>query len=172
MDYVRAVMRMDNTIYTVVDYVGGLTDIKNKCIRAIGDPMERFAEDALRMLRACRFAAQLNFAVDARTMLAINKLAPTIKKVSAERISAELLKIVSSSHPNNGLVPMVLTGLLNYLPISPIKENIADVARRFNVFKTTEPALGMAMLLTGLPANGNAVCLPARHHHEALERFP
>ena len=135
-------------LYTVTDYVGGLEDLQEEVIRAIGNPEERFKEDALRMLRACRFAAQLGFTIEANTLIAIQKLAPTIVKVSAERISTELIKIVSSPYPVNGLVPLAVTGLLDYLPIKPVKRGFADVLRRFSAFPTDDSILGMAMLLT------------------------
>ena len=106
-----------STFCVVVDHVKGFSDLHNKCIRAIGDPEKRLTEDALRMLRACRFAAQLGFTIAADTMTAMQKLAPTIKKVSEERTSAELLKIVSSANPVAGLVPLATSGMLNYLPV-------------------------------------------------------
>lgn len=83
----------------LVDEFDGIGDLERKVIRCVGDPMERFAEDALRMLRAVRFAAQLGFSIDEDTADAIRKLAPTIAKVSAERIAVELVKIVTSPHP-------------------------------------------------------------------------
>ena len=83
----------------IVDEFDGLKDLERKIIRCVGDPMERFAEDALRMLRAVRFAAQLGFEIEENTKEAIRKLAPTIAKVSVERIATELVKIVTSKHP-------------------------------------------------------------------------
>lgn len=134
----------------VVDFVGGRKDINDKVIRAIGNPEKRFTEDALRMLRACRFAAQLGFAIEAETMTAMQKLAPTIKKVSEERISAELLKIVSSPNPVAGLVPLAISGLLDHMQISPVKPGMVNILRRFSMFPTDDPAKGMAMLLCEL----------------------
>lgn len=134
-------------LMVIVDYVGGRKDIENKCIRAIGDPEKRFTEDALRMLRACRFAAQLGFTIAADTMAAMQKLAPTIKKVSEERTSAELLKIVSSANPVAGLVPLATSGMLNYLPVKAIKRVFTYTLRRFSMFPTDDAAKGMAMLL-------------------------
>jgi poly(A) polymerase len=74
----------------VLDLVGGRADIRARLLRAVGDPARRFAEDHLRMLRAARFAARLDFAVEKRTAAAIRKLAPRIRGVSAERIREEL----------------------------------------------------------------------------------
>jgi len=134
----------------VVDYVGGLDDIRNKNIRCIGNPTHRFTEDALRMLRACRFAAQLGFGVSMETSLAIDRNAALIRKVSVERITAELLRIVSSPHADLGLALLASTGLLDYLPIrDAVKPSLANAMHRFSTFPTTDQDLGMAMLIAG-----------------------
>ena len=83
----------------LVDAFGGLQDLEKGIIRCVGDPMERFSEDALRMMRAVRFSAQLGYAIDPATKDAIRVLAPTLQKVSAERIQVELTKLVTSPHP-------------------------------------------------------------------------
>ena len=83
----------------LVDLYGGVSDLKNQVIRCVGEPVERFSEDALRMLRALRFSAQLDFSIDENTFCAIQKLAPTLSKISAERIQVELAKLISSEHP-------------------------------------------------------------------------
>ena len=83
----------------IVDEFDGIGDLENKIIRCVGNPMERFSEDALRMLRAVRFAAQLGFTIEEETRQAIRKLAPTLEKVSKERIAVELVKILVSDHP-------------------------------------------------------------------------
>ena len=84
----------------LVDLYGGMEDLQRKRIRCVGDPMERFQEDALRILRAVRFSAQLNFCIEEETWEAIKKLAPTLSKISAERICAELMKLLLSAHPD------------------------------------------------------------------------
>jgi tRNA nucleotidyltransferase (CCA-adding enzyme) len=83
----------------LVDRFGGMMDLQNRIIRCVGNPEERFSEDALRMLRAVRFSAQLGFSIDEDTRQAIKKLAPALKKISAERIQAELIKLLTSNHP-------------------------------------------------------------------------
>ncbi len=83
----------------LVDEFDGLGDLRRKRIRCVGDPRQRFTEDALRMLRAVRFAAQLDFTLDRETAAAIRELAPNLKKVSAERVRAELMKTICSVHP-------------------------------------------------------------------------
>src|SRR5271155_617847 len=89
----------------IIDHVGGQADIDLSVIRAIGDPNVRFAEDALRMIRAVRFAAQLRFDIEIRTYEAIQANAGLLKVISRERIAAELFKILSSPFPLKGIVP-------------------------------------------------------------------
>lgn len=84
----------------LVDLFGGLADLEAGVIRCVGDAAQRFTEDALRMMRAVRFSAQLGFAIAQETKAAIRELAPGIRQVSAERIQAELVKLVTSPHPD------------------------------------------------------------------------
>lgn len=83
----------------LVDAFNGKGDLESGIIRCVGNPKERFSEDALRMMRAIRFAAQLGFEIDLETRAAIYELAPNIGKVSAERIMTELTKLLVSNHP-------------------------------------------------------------------------
>lgn len=83
----------------LVDAFDGIGDLNRGVIRCVGDAAERFGEDALRMLRAVRFAAQLGFVVEEKTRLAIWELASNLQKVSAERIQVELTKLLLSDHP-------------------------------------------------------------------------
>ena len=99
------------------DGVGGQTDLRAKLIRTIGAPEERFAEDHLRLLRAVRFAAQLNFDVDPDTLSALRRLAPSICRVSAERIREELQKLFAPPHAARGLV--LLRDSLLLTPVFP-----------------------------------------------------
>lgn len=84
----------------LVDIYGGLADIKAGVIRCVGDAKERFTEDALRMMRAVRFSAQLGYRIDEDTRTAMTELAPNLQKISAERIQTELVKLVVSPHPD------------------------------------------------------------------------
>ena len=97
------------------DWVGGEKDLRSKIIRTIGNPDERFGEDHLRMLRAVRFAAQLNFEIEPQTFEAIQTLAQKIKIISAERIRDELLKLFCPPHAARGLVLLRDSGLLEHL---------------------------------------------------------
>lgn len=83
----------------LVDRFGGELDIERKLIRCVGDPRERFAEDALRMMRAVRFSAQLGYEIEQETKEAIREMAESLRRISAERIMAELIKLVLSPYP-------------------------------------------------------------------------
>lgn len=84
----------------LVDIFGGMEDLKNQTIRCVGNAKERFGEDALRILRAVRFAAQLGFRIEEETKKGIVELAPTLKNISAERIQVELIKMLTSKNPD------------------------------------------------------------------------
>lgn len=94
----------------LVDAFDGVGDLKRGVIRCVGEAKERFSEDALRMLRAVRFAAQLGFTIEAETIEAMELLAGNIAKVSAERIQVELVKLLVSDHPEK-LLTAYETGL-------------------------------------------------------------
>jgi len=97
----------------IIDLHNGLDDLNAKTIRAIGNPIERFSEDALRMLRACRFASKLGFDIDKNTLDAMKKLHENVKAVSAERIKEELFRLIDGTNPRKGIEAMRLTYLLD-----------------------------------------------------------
>lgn len=99
----------------IVDRHGGMNDLENRIIKAIGQPMDRFSEDALRILRGCRFASKLNFSIERTTYDAMCRLAPTLRSVSGERIRVELEKIIGGSTPLIGLNLMKESGILAVL---------------------------------------------------------
>lgn len=84
----------------LVDLYGGVYDLNDKVIRCVGNPIERFSEDALRMLRAIRFSGVLGFEIENETLQAIEKLKENIRLVSKERIQVELVKLITSDYPN------------------------------------------------------------------------
>ncbi len=88
-----------NDLAGLVDLYGGMEDLQKKSIRCVGNPKERFGEDALRILRAVRFSAQLGFGIEEETLRAVQDLAPTLKQISAERIAVELTKLLVSDRP-------------------------------------------------------------------------
>ena len=97
----------------IIDMHDGMKDLRKRIIRAIGDPEERFGEDALRMMRACRFSSQLGFSIEDRTAAAMKDLHSTISKVSAERIKEELWKLIAGPYPEKGLEAMRLSGIMD-----------------------------------------------------------
>ena len=116
-DFTINAIAYDPTTAELVDEFGGLKDLRSKLIRAVGDPVERFSEDGLRPLRACRFAAKLNFRVEPATFKAISKCLKTAKKVSVERVHDELMKMMEAEKPSIGIELMRSSGLLKlYIP--------------------------------------------------------
>jgi len=98
----------------LVDIFGGMRDLEEGMVRCVGKAGERFGEDALRILRAVRFSAQLGFEVEAETQAAIRELVPTLGYISAERIQAELVKLLVSPHPEKmkDLYEMGITAII------------------------------------------------------------
>ncbi|MBN2684505.1 MAG: CCA tRNA nucleotidyltransferase [Pontiellaceae bacterium] len=100
----------------LIDYVGGQRDLEERKIVAIGDPVERFREDHLRMLRAVRFTHTLGFEIDAETDRSIREMAHLILRISAERIENELSRtLTESARPGDALRHLVRSGLLEYI---------------------------------------------------------
>lgn len=99
----------------IIDPFDGEKDLTNKLIRAVGDANKRFGEDALRMMRAIRIAAQLGFSIEAKTLAAINKNSSLINQIAEERIRDELLKILASPFPKDGVLMLFASGLLQYI---------------------------------------------------------
>jgi len=99
----------------VVDPFSGQKDLEKKIIRAVGNPKERFKEDALRLMRAIRFATQLGFSIEKETLLAITEDASLIQNIASERIKVELMKILESEYPYDGILLLKNTGLLHYI---------------------------------------------------------
>ena len=105
-------MLLDPVSGEVLDFVGGRKDLEAKIVRAIGDPERRFAEDKLRMLRAVRFAARLEYAIEPGTFAAIQKLAGEISAVSRERVRDELTRMLTEGHARRALLLLDESGLL------------------------------------------------------------
>lgn len=99
----------------VVDPFDGQTDLKSGIISAVGDPNQRFKEDALRLMRAIRIATQLNFEIEEKTFQAIKDNVPLIKEIAWERIRDELFKLLSSDDPYLGIVKLREAGILQII---------------------------------------------------------
>lgn len=115
------IMRRDFTIngiaynyntFELIDYCGGIQDLEDHVIKAIGSPEKRLSEDGLRGYRACRFAAKLNFQIDRSTLKAIKTTLDVSSLVSVERIRDEIMKLMGSPKPSIGIEYMRMTGLL------------------------------------------------------------
>ncbi len=99
----------------IIDPLGGMRDIVRGVIRAVGNPDDRFREDPLRVLRAVRFAAQLNFDIDRDTAAAIRRQATGLGTISAERIGAELQLIMTADRPHRAVVTLLELGLMSFV---------------------------------------------------------
>jgi poly(A) polymerase len=111
-DFTINAMLLDPETNEVLDFVGGRADLQHGIVRAIGDPEKRFREDHLRMLRAVRFAARLNFEIDPETEAAIIRLYPLIRDVSAERVRDEIVRILTEGGARRGFEMLDRTQLL------------------------------------------------------------
>ncbi len=120
----------------IVDYYGGIADLENKILRAVGEPEKRFKEDALRILRLFRFASQLEFVIEKNTLNAALKLQNGLENISRERIFTELKKAATGKNPK-ALSPLILSGGLSFLGITEISD-----------FKTKNPDLALFGLLS------------------------
>jgi len=157
-DFTINAMAIDVRNGNIIDAHGGMEDIKKGIIRAIGNPDERFAEDGLRILRACRFAAQLDFQIEPVTLQGMIHNRDHLKNISKERIRDELLKTMTAEHPSIAFLYMRKTEILEYV-LPELLEGV-DMEQRdrhqFDVFHHAlyscdfmekDPVLRMAALL-------------------------
>lgn len=122
---------------TLVDYYGGIEDLKAKRLATVGNAHERFNEDALRMMRAVRLAAELNFAIDSTTMTAIAENNLLLKRISIERVAAEFCRIIASSEPMQGIIFLERLGLLVHV-IPELRDGITCEQGGIHVFDVFE----------------------------------
>jgi tRNA nucleotidyltransferase (CCA-adding enzyme) len=130
-DFTVNALAWDPVARTLVDPHGGLADLEARVIRAVGDPAARFGEDGLRCMRAVRFAATLEMALDPATQAAIPGALATFRKVSAERVRDELTKLLLAGRPSLGLELMRETGLLGEV-IPELLEGVGLAQNRFH----------------------------------------
>jgi tRNA nucleotidyltransferase (CCA-adding enzyme) len=146
----------------LIDVVGGRNDLEAKIIRTVGDPDERFREDALRMMRAIRIASQLQFTIAPETMLSVTANAALIMEISWERIRDELLKILATDYPSEGILLLRNAGLLAHIlpeldrafgveQKSPERHHLYDVGthliQSLKFAPTADPLIRLATLL-------------------------
>ena len=108
-------LRIKNHELRIIDPYGGEEDLKNKIIRAVGDPAKRFKEDALRLMRAIRFASQLGFEIEEKTLAEISNDSELLAEIAKERVRDELVKILASNFPYEGVMLLKNTGLLSQI---------------------------------------------------------
>ncbi|HKC14684.1 MAG TPA: CCA tRNA nucleotidyltransferase [Patescibacteria group bacterium] len=114
-DFTINAMAMDLDSGKIIDPFEGEKDLENKIIKAVGDPSLRFKEDALRLLRAVRIATQLNFKIEDKTWEELKKDAKLLEEISKERVRIELIKILESENPYEGIILLEKAGLLQYI---------------------------------------------------------
>lgn len=150
----------------IVDAFGGMEDLKAGVIRCVGNPIDRFTEDALRILRAIRFSAQLGFEIEPETYEAIKIMAPNLKQISRERILVELTKLLLSAHPER--IQMVYhTGMAPYisdtfgrvhLPLPVISPELpAKKHLRWAAFLQNEAEADAALILKQLKSDNDTI---------------
>ena len=140
----------------IIDPFHGQEDLEKKIVRAVGKAKDRFAEDALRMMRGIRFSAQLDFSLDEEAYLGIESLKESLENVSKERIAVELWKLLASTHPDKvemffstGLAPYITedfpkiqeSGIPKLLPFAPVEKIV-----RFGLFLRNVPDLARKIL--------------------------
>ena len=148
----------------LIDLFGGKEDLKNKIIKTVGNPYDRFNEDGLRMIRAIRFSSKLNFLIEEETLQAIYNNAQIIKNISLERITDEFTKIILSDKPEN-IVYLFKTKLLKYLDISneENKEKIEDLYKKIGLLNEIDKDLTKRLatldyLIEALDINCKSFC--------------
>ncbi len=133
----KIVRPLDETSELIIDPFNGRSDLDNKLIRAVGDPNERFKEDALRLMRAIRFATQLSFTIEDETLSAITNDATLIKNISQERIRDEFMKILGSEYPFEGIMLLKNTGILSFV-LPELLEGVGISQKRPGRHHTTD----------------------------------
>ncbi|MGA8110245.1 MAG: CCA tRNA nucleotidyltransferase [Acidobacteriaceae bacterium] len=137
----------------LLDYVGGQNDLREGIIRAIGDPQRRFEEDKLRMLRAVRFAARFEYALEPETERAIRALAPGIAQVSRERVRDELTRMLTEGHARRAFELLDRTGLLHQ--VLPEVDKLHGVEQPPEYHPEGDVWIHTLLLLEKLPAGAS-----------------
>jgi len=144
----------------IVDVFEGRQDLKKKLVKAVGNPDDRFSEDALRMLRAVRFAVQLGFEIDKETLSSIQGNAERLEKISEERIRDEFQKIILSEDPARGIELLRESRLLSYI-IPELEAGVGVAQNRHHIYTIYEHSI---MSLKFCPSKKLEVRLAALFH--------
>jgi poly(A) polymerase len=168
-DFTINAMMMDPRTGAVLDFAGGRADLEARLIRTVGEPLDRFGEDHLRLLRAVRFAARLGFEIEAGTFGAMRALAPRIRSVSAERVREELVHILVESGARRGVEMLRDSGLLGEI----LPEVVVDPPRLAMLAGLRNPSvpLAVAVLLLGVGEPG-AVMERLRFSNDVAAHVP
>jgi tRNA nucleotidyltransferase/poly(A) polymerase len=168
-DFTVNAMFFDPVSQAYIDYAGGIPDIAAKRIRTVGSPDDRFKEDHLRMLRAVRFSQSLGFTLEKDTAARIQKNAPSIERISAERIQGELFRILlESAEPGSAILLLHRLGLMRQiLPLTSRSHAASQLKRTAGILNALarqplEVLLTALLLRTGMPA-GRAATAGHRH---------
>src|SRR3989344_1104512 len=127
----------DKSKFKIIDPFGGQEDLKAKIIRTVGNPEERFNEDGLRLMRAARFATELNFEIEFNTRRAIEKLAGLLEMIAKERIRDEFMKIIMSERAADGIVLLEELDLLRYV-MPELREGIGMSQNKHHIYTVFE----------------------------------
>jgi poly(A) polymerase len=155
-DFTVNALVYDIATYSIIDYVGGLGDLEQRVIRSIGDPMLRFVEDPVRMLRAAVFSARLGFSIDSLVLEAIAALKPLIAKAAAPRLLEEYYKILRSGYAEASFRTLNQLGLLELMtpelgdPPDDLWDSLARLDAYRRRFNAPPPELTNAVLIGGL----------------------
>ena len=131
--------KLQVTSYKIIDPFDGQKDLQNKLIRAVGNPKERFSEDGLRLMRAIRFACELNFQIEPQTLEAIKDNASLLIFISKERIRDEFIKIINSSQSDKGILFLQKTDLLKQI-IPELEKGIGVTQNKHHIYTVWEHA--------------------------------
>ena len=159
-DFTVNAMALKVESHNVIDLFKGQDDLGNKIIRAVGDPNKRFNEDALRMLRAVRFSARLDFEIEKSTFEAIQKNSGLLKFVSQERIRDEFEKIILSDRAYEGVELLRISGLLSFV-VPELESGIGVSQNRHHIYTIYEHC---ALSLKHCPSKKLEVRLAALFH--------
>lgn len=130
-------LKIQNSKFKIIDLFDGQKDLKDKIIQAVGNPEERFSEDALRMMRAVRFATTLNFEIEEKTAKAIKKNSSLLQAISKERIRDELMKIIISERAAQGVELLRKLSLLKYI-IPELEEGYGVSQNKHHIYECYE----------------------------------
>jgi poly(A) polymerase len=155
-DFTVNALAYDIATYSIIDYVGGLADLEQRVIRSIGDPMVRFVEDPVRMLRAAVFSSRLGFTLDPLVVDAISELKPLIGKAAPPRLLEEYYKILRSGYAEASFRMLDSLGLLELMtpelrnPSDDVWDSLARLDAYRRRFDTAPPTLTNAILMGAL----------------------